>query len=279
MALRLKRFVDDLTQTWGAMPRSQALRWYAAIVRRAPTVLRERKFYSADHDMHGNISFRMFDRDFTVDVDLLGSTAGNPYSFCRELFVRQIYFRAFRHLDFNTCLDLGCNTGVVTSVLKQLGGPQARAVGVDARTYQDNAFRLKAETIPGVTLTKHVVCGESIRHDPAALHAMCDPYALDVDTAVTIEEIMDEFAMAKVDFLKMDIEGAEFAIFHDSLTWLDRVDNLAMEVHNYVGDPGEIVQRLQQAGFRASWSDENGDPIEPRAACYIYASKIGSLKR
>ena len=278
MALRLKRFVDDITQSWGAMPKSQALRWYGAVLRRAPSILRERKFYSADHDMHGDARFLMFGREFTVDVEALGSTGGNPYSFCRELFVRQIYFRAFKHLDFDTCLDLGCNAGVVTSVLKQLGGPEGRAIGVDARTYPENAFRLKAEKVPGVTLIKGVMCGETIRTNPAKLHAMCDPYNLDVTTAATVEEVMDRFDLQHVNFLKMDIEGAEFAIFRDSAKWLERVDNLAMEVHNPLGDPGEIVKHLQDAGFRVKWADENGEPVASRDACYIYASSIGSLK-
>lgn len=278
MALRLKRFVDDLTQSWGAMPKSQALRWYGAVLRRIPTILREKKFYSADHEMHGDAHFLMFGREFTVDVEALGSTGGNPYSFCRELFVRQIYFRAFKHLEFGTTLDLGCNVGVVTGVMKQLGGPESRAVGVDARVYKDNAFRRKMEQVPGITLVKGVLCGESIRHNPEALHAMCDPYNLDASTATTVEEVMDSFGMERVDFVKMDIEGAEFAIFQDSDEWLRRVDNFAMEVHNYVGDPGEIVQRFEKSGFRVKWSDENGDPVEAREACYIYASRVGALK-
>jgi len=278
MDLRLKRFVDDLTQSWSSMPKSQALKWYGAVLRRSPTILRTRKFYSADHDMHGLVYFKMFGREFSVDIEALGSTAGNPYSFCRELFVRQIYFRAFKSLNFTTCLDLGCNAGVVTSVLKQLGGPDARVVGVDARIYDDNAFRLKAEKVPGVTLINQLLVGESLRHNPELLHAMCDPHGLDINLAVTVEEVMDRFDMQKVDFLKMDIEGAEYAIFRDSSGWLKRVDNLAMEVHYREGDPGEIVRQLQEAGFRVAWTDDNGDPVDTRHAAYIYASKIGSLK-
>jgi FkbM family methyltransferase len=278
MAIRLKRFVDDLTQSWGAMPKSQALKWYGAVLRRAPTILRERKLYSADHDMHGVVHFKAFGGDFSVDIDAIGSTAGNPYAFCRELFVRQIYFRGFKQLNFTTCLDLGCNAGLVTSVMKQLGGPNARAVGVDVRTYPDNAFRRQAEQLPGVTLIQNLLVGESLRHNPQLLHEMCDPHGLDIHLAITIEEVMDRFDMQKVDFVKMDIEGAEYAIFRDSHAWLNRVDNLAMEVHYRLGDPTEIVQHLQQTGFRVAWADDNGDPVDTRHAAYIYASKTGSLK-
>ena len=107
---------------------------------------------------------------------------------------------------------------------------------------------------------------------------MCEPHDFDSNLAITVEELMKIYALEHIDFLKMDIEGAEFGIFHDSLGWLNGVDNLSMEVHNEVGDPREIIERLQQAGFRVTWLDEAGYPVESRKAGYIYASKTGSLK-
>jgi len=260
------------------MPKSQALRWYGAVLRHAPTIARERKFYSADRDMQGILRFDLLGRDLTVDVDAINTTAGNGYAFLREFFVRKIYFREFKRLSFETCLDLGCNTGVVTSLLKQLAGSQGKVFGIDPHTYPDNAFRSRLDTLPGIKIHQGVLCGESLRHDSAALRAMCDPYDFDSNLAITVEELMKTYGLQHIDFLKMDIEGAEFAIFRDSVRWLDGVDNLAMEVHNTVGAPEEIIQRLQQQGFRVKWLDDGGYPIDPRNAGYIYASKIGSLK-
>jgi len=256
------------------MPKSQALRWYGAVLRHAPTILRERKFYSADREMDGVLHFYLLGRDFAIDT----ATTGNSYPFLREFFVRQIYFREFKQLSFDTCLDLGCNIGEVTSFLKQLAGPQGTVVGVDPLTYPENPVRARVATTPGINIHQGVLCGESLRHDAAALHAMCDPYGFDTNLAITVEELMKTYQIQHVDFLKMDIEGAEFGIFSDSVRWLDGVDNLAMEVHNTVGNPEEIIQRLQQQGFRVKWLDDAGYPAEPRNAGYIYASKIGSLK-
>jgi len=146
------------------------------------------------------------------------------------------------------------------------------------RTYDGNIFRDKVVAVPGITLIQQLLCGESLRHNPELLHEMCDPHGLDINLAVTVEEMMDRCDLQKVDFLKMDIEGAEYAIFRDSQEWLKRVDNLAMEVHYRLGDPGEIVQHLQNAGFRVAWADDNGDPVDTRSAAYIYASKTGWLK-
>jgi FkbM family methyltransferase len=278
MAHQLKRLAGDAINTWHTMPKSQALRWYGAVLRHAPTILRERKFYSADRDMRGTLRFCLLGRDFEVDIDAINGNTGNGYAFLREFFVRQIYFREFKHLSFSTCLDLGCNTGVVTSLLKQMAGPQGKVVGVDPLTYPDNAFRSRVALTHGIKIHQGVLCGESLRHDSAALHAMCDPYGFDTNLAITIEELMKAHGLHHIDFLKMDIEGAEFGIFRDSTRWLDGVDNLAMEVHNTVGNPDEIIQQLQKQGFRVKWLDDAGYPTEPRNAGYIYASKIGSLK-
>jgi FkbM family methyltransferase len=278
MATSLRRLWDDATHTWRAMPKPQALRWYGALLRHAPTVVRERKFYSADREMRGKLHFTLFGNTFPVDVDLINSTCNNGYAFLREFFVRQIYFREFTHLNFDTCVDLGCNTAVTTSFFKQLGGSRGRVVGVDALTYPDNAYRARMAATPGVTLHQGVLCGESLRHDPTALHAMCDMYGFDTNLAISMSELMDLYGLDHIDFLKMDIEGAEFGMFHDTTPWLDRVDALAMEVHHAKGDPGEIVERLQQSGFRVKWLDDNGYPVDSRHAGYIYASKTDSLK-
>jgi len=278
MTHSLRRFWDDATHTWNAMPKSQALHWYGAVLQHAPTILRERKFYAADREMRGKLSFFLLGSTFSVDVDAINSTTGNGYAFLREFFIRQIYFREFKHVSFDTCLDLGCNTGVVTSLLKQMSGPQGEVYGVDPLTYPDNTFRAKTCATPGITLHQGVLCGESVRFDPAALHIMCDPYGFDANQAITVKEVMETYGLRHIDFLKMDIEGAEFAIFRDSALWLDNVDNLSMEVHNSVGNPEEIILRLQQAGFQVKWLDDAGYPVDSRHAGYIYASKIGSLK-
>jgi hypothetical protein len=154
MAHSLRRFLNDATHSWRAMPKRQALRWYAAVLRHAPTVLRERKFYSADREMRGKLRFFLLGRTFTVDVDAINSTSGNGSAFLREFFVRQIYFREFNHVNFDACLDLGCNTGVVSSLLKQMGGPLSKVYGVDPLTYPGNTFRANICTTPESPCTK-----------------------------------------------------------------------------------------------------------------------------
>jgi FkbM family methyltransferase len=50
--------------------------------------------------------------------------------------------------------------------------------------------------------------------------------------AMTIDEIMREFNLDKIDLLKMDVEGSEKEIFADAGAWLSSVDAICIELHD-----------------------------------------------
>ncbi|MET0394928.1 MAG: FkbM family methyltransferase [Chitinophagaceae bacterium] len=67
--------------------------------------------------------------------------------------------------------------------------------------------------------------------------------------AVRLRDYLDE----KVDFLKIDIEGAEADVLKDCADKLYNVERLFMEYHSAPGKPqelGELLGILKQAGFR-----------------------------
>lgn len=50
--------------------------------------------------------------------------------------------------------------------------------------------------------------------------------------AVTIDEIIKEFCLDRVDLLKMDVEGSEKEIFENAENWLPSVDVICVELHD-----------------------------------------------
>lgn len=50
--------------------------------------------------------------------------------------------------------------------------------------------------------------------------------------ALTMEAIIDQFQIEKVDVLKVDIEGAERVVFASVLPWIDQVEQIAIELHD-----------------------------------------------
>ena len=73
--------------------------------------------------------------------------------------------------------------------------------------------------------------------------------------------------------MKVDIEGGEFAVFSDDedLSWLDRVDQVVMEIHSDFGDVAALVGRLRQRGFVADLRDSVGTRVSVTSSRIDYA--------
>lgn len=70
--------------------------------------------------------------------------------------------------------------------------------------------------------------------------------------AFTIETIMRDFGVEKIDILKIDIEGSELEIFETSHRWIDKVDSMVVELH----------ERLRPGCSRAFYNATNGFGLE-----------------
>ncbi len=278
MLRALRRLRDDVVCMWTVAPRRQTFRWYFLLLLNVISITRTGKLYQADMGMTGNVHFRLYEQDFEFDISLLNSSGGNAFTFLRELFVRRIYFRAFQNLRFSCCVDLGCNIGIVSQVLEKLAGPEGRVIAVDAQTFQDNQFRAYLSDKYNITFDQRLLCGDCVREDRKKLLEMRAMFNFDTPLFASIDEIIVENKLDRIDFMKMDIEGAEFEIFADPAEWLHRVDNLAMEVHPDRGDPQAVLSRLREKGFDVCWCDNFGYVVEPRYAWYIYASRTGALR-
>ena len=70
--------------------------------------------------------------------------------------------------------------------------------------------------------------------------------------AISIESLMKENAVQFVDYIKMDIEGAEIDVLFDSeCKWLEKTGSIKIEVHkdDYIS---KTVDLLNNKGFKAS---------------------------
>lgn len=68
--------------------------------------------------------------------------------------------------------------------------------------------------------------------------------------------LFHEFDLSHIDFMKMDIEGAESKIFEDDCSWLSYVDSVNLEVHN--GEPlTKYMSVLERHGFKCEASTKH----------------------
>jgi FkbM family methyltransferase len=76
---------------------------------------------------------------------------------------------------------------------------------------------------------------------------------------VSIESLREESGFERISILKVDIEGAEVVVFREETGWLDRVDALAIELHeeSMFGRASEVFPAVVEGrGFTISRSGE-----------------------
>jgi Methyltransferase FkbM domain len=90
---------------------------------------------------------------------------------------------------------------------------------------------------------------------------------------ISVPQIMSAHQIGRIGLMKVDIEGGEFAVFGDEedLSWLDQVDQVAMEVHGDFGDVPALVDRLRQRGFAVDMHDNAGNRVSATSSRLAYA--------
>jgi FkbM family methyltransferase len=155
-----------------------------------------------------------------------------------EIWMDECYNPPFE-LGSGALLDLGAHVGLAT---RWLLSRYAFVESIALEPLEAN-YRLAVRNIESLSTRTRVLRGAagpasgkavmsygassntgSIRTDSVAVSHEVPVYSVD-DIIGMLE------GQSHVSLLKMDIEGAEAAIFRGSLDWLDRVDAMAIELH------------------------------------------------
>jgi hypothetical protein len=86
---------------------------------------------------------------------------------------------------------------------------------------------------------------------------------------MTIDKIMKNYSLSKIDILKVDIEGAEKEVFSDTLSWIEKVDSIIIELH----------ERMKKGCNRTFYYGTNGFDNEWKQGENIYLAKGNCLIR
>jgi FkbM family methyltransferase len=204
-----------------------------------------------------------------------------PYTAgAREMYCRNVYLRTGLVMpQAGWVVDLGANRGLF-SVWAAMAGAEVVAVeaqrgfapvirglaahnGVETRVHVEIAVAGGA-TIPGSTVG---VLADDHRWATTSHGAAQRP------ASVSIPEIMSDYRIDRIGLLKADIEGGEFAVFGagEDLWWLERVDQVVMEVHPGWGDATGLIDRLRQYGYQVDLRDNVGIPVSAQTGPVDYA--------
>jgi FkbM family methyltransferase len=168
-------------------------------------------------------------------------------------------------------LDLGSHIGLTIADLAHRF-PDAHIVGVEidpdsAALCRRNiaAFGDRCEIVEGAVWTSP---GEAVPYQrrPGELGSRIDVGRADDDaerdvaTSVSIDTLVERLAPLRVDYVKMDIEGAERQVLRERTGWAERVASIKVEVHAPY-TLAECRRDLERLGFHTTVDPHHGAAV------------------
>lgn len=214
----------------------------------------------------GPVQFRRIARHprFTVgSAKLLGHEfyfpdSGSFLHSVQEIFVDQVY-RYAPEGERPYIIDAGANMGLSVLYFKRLA-PNAV---IEAFEPDEAICSLLKDNIRSAELTDVIVHNKAVWTEETELTfysegALSGSSELEArpnsaSSKVQTVRLKDFISRQKVDFLKIDIEGAENTVLFDVADALDNVRNIFVEYHSISNHPqqlGELLALLSKSGFR-----------------------------
>lgn len=193
-------------------------------------------------------------------------------------FVTKHYIRNFVPITRNSIvIDVGAHIGAF-SVLAGKIAHKVVAFEPDPKNYQMFKKNIELNKLTNVYIFEMAVCGHSGYRSmyfyidkSTGSHSLYDVGATNVVKkrvqTIAIDDIMKKEGLPRVDFLKLDCEGAEHDILRNmSPVTAAKVSCIAMETHGLKGESSmDIPARLQELGFEVRMEHNGG---------YVYARRI-----
>ncbi|MGZ5187812.1 MAG: FkbM family methyltransferase, partial [Kaistella sp.] len=153
-------------------------------------------------------------------------------------------------------IDCGANMGLSILYFKQ-NYPDSTILAFepDHKTFnilKENAFHFHRVTLKEEAVWTHDTTLNFYSEGSLAGSAMVDFANKNDKTSVNAIDLKKHLNK-KVDFLKIDIEGAENELIFDIKDHLSQVDKMFLEYHGLIDQPqnlGEILNLLKEAGFQ-----------------------------
>lgn len=228
-----------------------------------------------------------------INTRLFGETIKITDSFwylhgLNELFIEEVY-RFLSDSKTPLIIDCGSNIGLSIIYFKRLF-PEARIIGFEP---DNEIFNILKANISQFGLNKIELNQKAvwINNRPlyfkkngsvgGHIYGESDFNTIEIET-FRLKDLLNE----NVDFLKIDIEGAEFEILKDCEENLKNVENIFVEYHSFHEEDqmiGELLCILKLAGFKIyikeAWSNMNHPFIEKKGPYFDLQLNIFGYRR
>lgn len=197
-----------------------------------------------------------------------------------EIYEKKVYERGYPLAKGDTVIDLGGHIGVFTLLAAKQVGPQGRVITCEPGP--DNLPLLR-KNVAANGLSNVKVLGVAVGDkEGSAQLFIADRWS---DNALantifpspgrkrvtvpmrTLDAIVAEERLSRIDLLKIDVEGAELIILAGARAALAMTKHVVMELHPGLADPGQAKKALEDQGFSCTVSSESGSGI-------LYADRV-----
>lgn len=158
-----------------------------------------------------------------------------------EIFIREDYAFEVTHL-VKVVMDLGANVGY-GAIYFARRFPEARIIAVEPSPANFSILVLNTQAYPNIIPVQAAVWShactlrfenEQAGHSDYRVGEAPDASSPSSIRAVTVQELMDQHGVSRIDLLKIDIEGTEKELFAASSDtgWLAKTRLLVIETHD-----------------------------------------------
>ena len=242
----VKKIIRDFIGIFHVMNSYCALKWVCMILLNFPRIAKEKNLQAADSAM-GKGPFRIRIARYGVDFQIFGSGA---MSGIREMYVRDTYLRGGTiNIGANdVVMDLGANMGNFTN-LALAHGNSVRVISVEPSKSLNESFKRSIALNRGFGDRVQLIRAFLGSKDKKQENMLQDPEYADADW-IGEDELLSVAGISRIDFLKCDIEGAEFGLLHPNGKILQMAQKIAIEVHHFAGDVEAFLTMLEGQGFQ-----------------------------
>ncbi len=162
----------------------------------------------------------------------------------RQVFLDGEYDFSIPGTDPKIIIDLGANVGMFT-IHSKLKYPKAKIISLEPEPGNYKQLQLNTAGLENV-----VVLNKAIWKDDKGVSMVIDAqygewgatsesYSANAKNqlmveSITMQGLIDLYAINLIDILKIDIEGAEKYIFETETEWLEKVKVLIIELHDFM---------------------------------------------
>jgi len=189
---------------------------------------------------------------------------------------RDWYFHQYEPREGDVVLDVGAGVGEDTILLSEAVGARGRVLAVEAHP---ETFRLLQKTCRYNRLENTVCVQRAIMDKAGSVHiesrsahkgntiALAPAIASHQVPACSLDELCAEHGITRIDFLKMNIEGAERFAIAGMRRIIEQTRAVCIACHDFLADQNEfyrtqalVVDFLRTNGFSVTVREQHPEP-------------------